>query len=86
MDSEQKNQWRAAVRNVITNYSVETLQALSNLRQDIVGRGIPPFNLRQIGRTANAMLEKEAERHQPKPEQTLPEEKPWQMSFEDYER
>ena len=86
MDSEQKEQWRAAVRNVITNYSVETLQALSNLRQNIVGRGIPPFNLRQIGRTANAMLEKEAERHQPKPEQTLPEEKPRQMSFEDYER
>ena len=86
MDSEQKNQWRAAVRNVITNYSVETLQALSDLRQDIVGRGIPQFNLRQIGRTANAMLEKEAERHQPKPEQTMPEEKPRQMSFEDYER
>lgn len=86
MDSEQKEQWRAAVRNVMTNYSVETLQALSDLRQDIVGRGIPPFNLRQIGRTANAMLEKEAERHQPKPEQTLPEEKPRQMSFEDYER
>lgn len=86
MDSEQKEQWRAAVRNVITNYSVETLQALSDLRQDIVGRGIPQFNLRQIGRTANAMLEKEAERQQPKPEQTLPEEKPRQMSFDDYER
>ena len=86
MDSEQKNQWRAAVRDVITNYSVETLQALSDLRKDIVGRGIPQFNLRQIGRTANAMLEKEAERHQPKPEQSLPEEKPRQMSFDDYER
>ena len=86
MDSEQKEQWRAAVRNVMTNYSVETLQALSDLRQDIVGRGIPQFNLRQIGRTANAMLEKEAERQQPKPEQTLPEEKPRQMSFDDYER
>ncbi len=86
MDVEQKNQWRAAVRNVITNYSVETLQALSDLRKEIVGRGIPQFNLRQIGRTANAMLEKEAERHQPKPEQTLPEEKPRQMSFDDFER
>lgn len=86
MDSEQKNQWRTAVRNVITNYSVETLQALSDLRQDIVGRGIPQFNLRQIGRTANAMLEKEAERHQPKQEQTLAEEKPRQMSFDDFER
>lgn len=85
MDAEQKEKWRNAVKDVLADLSVDTLRALSDLRKDIVGREIPQFNLRQIGRVAGTMLEKEGLRNQKKV-QEKPEERPRQMSFSDYER
>ena len=85
MDAEQKEKWRNAVKDVLADLSVDTLRALSDLRKDIVGREIPQFNLRQIGRVAGTMLEKEGLRNQEKV-QEKPEERPRQMSFSDYER
>lgn len=85
MDAEQKEQWRKAVKRVISEVSVESLQALSDLRKDIVGRAIPQFNLRQIGRTASKMMEKQIERHAERTEQPKMTEV-HQMSFDDMER
>ena len=84
-DAEQKEQWRNAVKRVISEVSVESLQALSDLRKDIVGREIPQFNLRQIGRTASKMMEKQIERHTERTEQPKMTEV-HQMSFDDMER